>query len=407
MGMLVKSAALAVSAAAVVLSSCSAAAGKAGPAAAAVSGTTIRARHPAAPGSGNWLRGVSCLTLANCMAVGSTPFDEPPGVLAERWQGKSWKVVPVPVPRPAQAGAGLLSGVSCPSVSECVAVGTYHSAPLAETWNGRAWMLARPPSPRRTSASGATLSAVSCATAKSCVAVGAYTLRNGDDAPLAESRSGRRWTLATPPAVEGSSDSALASVSCVSAAYCVAAGEYQTAAGYFVLIESWNGASWTRMPAPDPAGSQYSVLTGVSCVSKKRCVAVGGTDVGSGQNMTGLSEVWNGTAWTLAPVRWPRRTGNSFLFSVSCVSARSCMAAGDSGFPQDFSTGGKAAAVRWDGRTWRTTIIPDARRGIYRIFWSIRCLSAVACVAVGPQGPGANPLSGFWNGTRWKLIPAQ
>jgi hypothetical protein len=105
--------------------------------------------------------------------------------------------VPVPVPRPAQAGAGALSGVSCPSVTECVAVGGYRLDALAETWNGRSWTLARPPSPRGTSSAfGASLSAVSCATAKNCVAVGDYTLRNGNDAPLAESWNGRRWRLA-------------------------------------------------------------------------------------------------------------------------------------------------------------------------------------------------------------------
>ncbi len=83
------------------------------------------------------------------------------------------------------------------------------------------------------------------------------------------------------------------------------------------------------------------------------------------------------------------------------------MAVGDTGFPQDFFTGGKAAAVRWDGKTWKATKIPPARRGTYRILWSVSCLSAAACVAVGPQGPNGNPLSGFWNGTRWKLISAQ
>ncbi len=102
MGMLVKSAALAVTATAVVLSSGSAMAGKAATAAGAVSGTTIRAR-PAAPGSGNWLLGVSCPTPANCMAVGSTPSNEPPGVLAERWRGKSWKKMDR-VPAPGRHG---------------------------------------------------------------------------------------------------------------------------------------------------------------------------------------------------------------------------------------------------------------------------------------------------------------
>jgi hypothetical protein len=245
--------------------------------AAAVLLSSGTAEAKVAPGSGNLLLGVSCRTLANCMAVGQSPPDETSGVLAERWHGKAWKIVPVPVPRPVQAGAGVLHGVSCPSAAECVAVGSYLTAALAETWNGKSWTHVTPPSPHGTSAFGAELSGISCPTTKNCVAVGSYTLRNGDDAPLAASRSGRKWTLATPPAVKGNSDGALASVSCVSAAYCVAVGAHQTAAGYFVLIESWNGKSWTRMPAPDPAGSQYSILIGVSCVSKTRCVAVGGT----------------------------------------------------------------------------------------------------------------------------------
>jgi hypothetical protein len=85
------------------------------------------------------------------------------------------------------------------------------------------------------------------------------------------------------------------------------------------------------------------------------------------------------------------------------------MAAGEAGFPQDVLNGGKEAAVRWDGRTWEATIIPAARRaGTHNIFWSVSCLSAAACVAVGfSQEPDGHPLSGFWNGTRWKLIPPQ
>jgi hypothetical protein len=93
------------------------------------------------------------------------------------------------------------------------------------------------------------------------------------------------------------------------------------------------------------------------------------------------------------------------------VSARSCLAVGDTGFPQDFWTGGKAAAIRWDGRTWKATTIPAAPKRTRRIFYSVSCLSAAACVAVGQQeaygSPYADPVSGFWNGTRWKLILAQ
>src|SRR5207247_7771343 len=43
--------------------------------------------------------------------------------LAERWNGRTWAVQSTPNPRGAQSSS--LSGVSCPSSTLCVAVGSY------------------------------------------------------------------------------------------------------------------------------------------------------------------------------------------------------------------------------------------------------------------------------------------
>src|ERR1700761_798026 len=78
----------------------------------------------------------------------------------------------------SSTAANQLDGVSCPAVRECVAVGSGQAgeggreAPLAEKWNGTTWKAVTPPLP----AGGVTgdLDAVSCPTTTECVAVGGY-----------------------------------------------------------------------------------------------------------------------------------------------------------------------------------------------------------------------------------------
>jgi hypothetical protein len=378
--------------------------------------TTARAL-PAASGAAtrpHELFGVSCVSPANCVAVGSIDNGKAgngASPLAETWHGRSWQTSTVKLP--AGAFDTALSGVSCTPAGECFAVGAYDTlrtdvAPLVETWNGTAWTPSTPPTPAGSSLP--TLDGVSCATAKSCVAIGGYLKKTGGFVPLAERWNGMEWIPATPPAVRGSVDSELTTVSCVSAARCVAAGSYQAGnGGSAVLIESWNGTAWKRMPAPAPAGGTDPFLTGVSCASASSCVAVG--VAGSNVGLTAFSEVWNGTTWRVARVAWPRGTGNSYLAGVWCAKPTRCLAAGHTGF--NASTGentGRAAAVFWNGKAWRVTGVPAPVKGEASLFNAVSCLSAADCVAAGQEGPfntiQGNGLTGFWNGKGWKLVAA-
>src|SRR4051812_46167811 len=88
------------------------------------------------------LTGVSCPSAAACIAVGDSAQSGTDPLLAERWDGTRWEVLPSP-PDPADATATRLKAVSCSSPQACIAVGTYDkdsastpTVPLAERWDG-------------------------------------------------------------------------------------------------------------------------------------------------------------------------------------------------------------------------------------------------------------------------------
>jgi hypothetical protein len=381
------------------------------PAPAMATATSALASKPA-----NTLYGVSCVSRSDCVAVGNDQdaYGNKGGPLVETWNGKSWKSVSVKMP--GGAIAGELFGVTCKSGSFCVAVGLYLNGGdtgfgLAETWNGKTWAPSTLPSPK--GSVGVELNAVSCATAKSCVAVG-EDLTSSHSLPLAESLSGGKWKAATPPDPAGSVVGTLDKVSCTSASYCVAVGTYASGSGGSVLADSWNGKTWTRMPAAPPASSKNDAsLTAVSCASSKDCVAVGAGTATSGRpdGLTGFAELWNGKKWTGVKIAWPKGTSNSYLTGVSCASLKSCVAAGY--FDINVNVGGntgKATAASWNGKAWTVAKVPGPASGKASLFEDVTCLSASSCVAVGVVGPSktleGNGLSGFWNGKTWKLVTA-
>jgi hypothetical protein len=173
------------------------------------------------------LTGVSCTSIARCVAVGSRAYSAPPRLflpptpptyqtLTERMTGAAWQIVAAPIPSGASQGA--LASVSCASPSRCVAVGYSKQAgsqsqvPLIERWNGRGWSI-----DRGAGASGH-LAGVSCASSGSCVAVGS----------LAEGWNGHRWSAQRLPADLGGD---LGPVSCSSPTACTAANSGSSITG--------------------------------------------------------------------------------------------------------------------------------------------------------------------------------
>jgi hypothetical protein len=288
---------------------------------------TVRAA-PYAPGaSETLLNGVSCLRATRCTAVGD--YNDSGGhvfTLAERWDGTAWTSEATP----SHSGDGsVLGAVSCPSRSDCVAVGHWFViTPVASTgeietdymlverWNGHRWAI-QPTS----TIQNASLSSVSCPAVNSCVAVGAV---NGKT--LAEHWNGHRWaTLRTPPHPRHGSGGALNAVSCPSRTACTAVGLYSdSSGGQHALAEHWNGTTWAVQSTP--GGSASTDLTGVSCISGAMCIAVGTR--GPIETMN-LAAVWNGRRWSAQRIRTPSGF-SSALAGVACggTTERGCVAVG-------------------------------------------------------------------------------
>src|SRR6516162_4859630 len=218
---------------------------------------------------------VSCPAANSCMAVGTYTKASGAGVtLAERWNGTSWRIQPVPSPTGAAWSA--LFGVSCVSPSACEAVGITASrsgaqTALAERWNGSSWQLQPAPSPT----GGGQLIGVSCTSRSACTAVGGSSAGKA----LAERWNGSRWQIQSAPSPAGAF---LSGVACTSSSACTAVGG--SAAG--TLAERWNGTTWSiQATANPPQGGGF--LDGVACTSPSACTAVGNSNAGN------LAEQWN------------------------------------------------------------------------------------------------------------------
>src|SRR5262249_23764602 len=92
-------------------------------------------RPPVPAGATNSdLGAVACSGTTACMAIGeSAKGTGAPGLLAERWNGSSWEIQPVPAP---DGGGGLLEAVACPEADACRAVGSDSKGLFSEIWNG-------------------------------------------------------------------------------------------------------------------------------------------------------------------------------------------------------------------------------------------------------------------------------
>jgi hypothetical protein len=341
-----------------------------GPASAALPTWSV-ATTPNVGTASNEIAGVSCASETMCVAVGYRIN----GVgnrrtLAETLQGTTWSVAGTP-------NLGTLSnsfaGVSCASVTMCVAVGSAFNGTslvtLIATWNGTAWSITTSPN-RGTSTNE--LVGVSCPSTTSCVAVGYYTDAVGALRTLVETWQGTSWSVTASPN-PGPTNAILNGVSCTGATSCVAVGYSLSAGGAFrTLVETWQGAAWSVTPSP--SAQPNALLNGVSCASATSCVAVGWS--GDAFRLT-LVETWNGTAWSA--VASPNPTGRlRYLRSVSCTTSARCIAVGSS---FDGVTT-RTLIEGWNGAAWSILASPNPA-GPDSSLLGVSCASATSCVTGG------------------------
>lgn len=166
------------------------------------------------------------------------------------------------------------------------------------------WMVQRTPNPA--GARHSQLVGVSCPSMSFCIAVGYSTHGGGALVALAERWRGGSWSMQRTPKPAGAGTGVLSGVSCVSRTACIAVGYFTDRAGVAVaLAEHWDGASWSVQRTPNPRGAAYSYLVGVSCASQKSCTSVGAVREPGGQEVV-LAEHWNGASWSIQPVPSPR-----------------------------------------------------------------------------------------------------
>jgi hypothetical protein len=353
------------------------------------------------------LIGVSCSSANDCMAVGTRSAGSPGSTgfpLAESWNGKAWAVKAIPHPKGAMNSN--LYAVSCSAASACMAAGAYEDAaaptgvPFTEAWNGRTWAVIIPPSP---GGSDSSLNGVSCVSARACVAVGS-TIIGGHNNAFSELWNGRAWTIKATPRPTGTTYSDLGDISCRSAVFCMATGDYQVgnSSKSRTLAEVWNGRAWVIRATPNPQdGVNGDGIPGVACSSPGACVAVGGYGTPDSQRSLTLAEVWNGRIWAIRATPNPKAGGG--LSSVSCRAASDCMAVGGSGESGFFSE-------EWNGKAWTIRAVPHPRGAVFASMNSVSCAADDACVAVGDESSSSNaemPVAEAWNGKAWtiKTVP--
>jgi hypothetical protein len=224
------------------------------------------------------------------------------------------------------------------------------------------------------------LASVSCTSAASCMAVAGG---------LGDRWNGARWSVVPIRKPAARTGPSLNAVSCTAPTSCMAVGNF---ANKGLLAEHWNGTAWTMIPVPQ-GGFAEPDLFGVSCTTTDSCAAVG-CDLDGDFCASTVAYEWNGTVWR--PEATP--AGRGSLSSVSCTAPSECMAVGD---------GSKGTlAEQWNGRTWSVVSSPNPprNRGFLELD-GVSCLAA-GCEAVGSYANNAGgivTLAERWNGQAWSI----
>jgi hypothetical protein len=329
----------------------------------------------------NLLSGVTCLSASDCIAVGSDMDGAQAQTLAATWNGLAWSTVAT---SNLLGNNRTLDSVACISATNCFAAGYSFegllSQNLIESWNGTSWSLA---SSMNQGTKSNELTGVACSGLTSCMAVGSYVGSGGVAQTLAESWNGTSWSLVIPLNLS-TNENTLNGIACASSTSCVAVGNYQNGSGTILtLIETWNGSTWTSATSQNVASSSNS-LTAVSCTTSTACTAVGSSTGGSGIT-AGLIETLSGTTWSIVASPDPGTITNA-LSGVSCATSTSCTAVGDY---FNASSVDQTLVESWSGSMWSLLSSPNQGTG-NNALGGVSCISSTTCEAVGDDFNASN-----------------
>jgi hypothetical protein len=185
--------------------------------------------------------------------------------LIEHWDGRKWSVVPGPSPGLTNNELHTLAVVSAKEVWVGGAQSndqgnTYQT--LIERWNGKTWNVVPSPSP---GSPYNDLQGVTAISASDVWAVGKYSGNTFVDQTLAEHWDGKNWKV-VPTRDIGPAGNDLSDVSARTGTEVWAAGSYFKSGIAQTLVERWDGERWSVVPSPNP-GKQWDQLQSITKIS--------------------------------------------------------------------------------------------------------------------------------------------
>ncbi len=341
---------------------------------------------------------VSCGSAANCTAGGyyEDSFGHGQGFVASELNGVWGRAAGVPGLGALNSGAvGKVLAVSCVSVANCAAGGSYYGGAFAVSQRpggrDRAIGLGVP-----NFGGDAQVSSMSCASAGNCAAGGYYPDRSNHLQGFVVSERDGTWGRATGvpglAALNAGGNARVVAVSCGSAGNCLAGGYYRDRSDPlqgFVVSErdgTWGRATGVPGLAALSTGGNTQVNS-VSCGSAGNCAAVGSYPGRYGYShgfvVSERDRVW-GRAIGVRGLKALNRSDGASAGSVSCASAGNCLAGGyflnRSGHEQGFVVSQRNGA--WGQATGVPGPDTDNADGNAQVV-SVSCASAGSCVAVG------------------------
>jgi hypothetical protein len=270
-------------------------------------------------GSTPQLSGVSCPTTTECMAVGSNGASLPGSgvVITTSDAGATWS------PAASPQNALVVSSVTCASPIDCTAIvsdGTStwsaHSADFGQTWQQEGDL----------PAGFLPGNDITCVAGGTCIDAGYVPTTNGHGggAVAVSADGGQTWALASVPSGTG----VLQSTACLSATDCLAAGTTGTTVSDVVpakgeLLHSADGGhTWVPSTGTLPVDDVY----GLACPSAEQCAMVGTT--WTGFPAIGTGGVAESTDAGLTFLSSPTSYVPITLTAVDCPSASGCVAVG-------------------------------------------------------------------------------
>jgi hypothetical protein len=271
--------------------------------------------------------------------------------------------------------------------------------PAFEHWDGTSWRLVPG---QRTLEDEEEILGVDAVGANDIWAVGSVGQRFRDDRQIEiQHWDGSAWSFVSP--FQASINNILEGVATVSSDDVWAVGSMETGGGSRdrSLVEHWNGSSWSQIPIPDPAGSDF--LKKVAVVSAEDVWAVGSQAPPTGK-LRPLAMHWNGSRWSVVPV--PRVNRDSRFTDVVAIGPNDVWAVGHA-FEPSIPSMSRPLTEHWDGSAWRIVRSPDTGR------FNSDELAAVTAISTGDVwgignyvDDGEKTLAEHWDGASWSIVPA-